>query len=233
MTSDVGLSGEQRAFRDAARASARAASSTTPPRARLLELGRLGFLGLPFPSAIGGQDGDLFTFCLCVEAFAEADPDLARGIAAAVCLGILPIAALATPEQRRRLLPPLLGGAATAALADEGGVLTPSAAGWTLDAPASRLEGWLPAQLAIRPVAGPDGPALAVLPLPPPGEVAPAADAEPVAAEAILGPPERVPGILEDAREVHRIARAAAEAAGDGPHRALARGRARMVAIAP
>lgn len=230
---DDGLSGEQRAFRDAARAFARAASST-PARERLRDLGRLGFLGIPFPSAIGGQDGDLLSFCLCIEAFAERDPDLAHGVAAAVCLGILPIAALATAEQRRRLLPPLLGGGATAGLASgAGGTLAPAGSGWILDAPATPLEGWLPAHLAIRPVRGPGGPGLVVLPVPPPGDVAPIAVGEPIGAEAVLGPPVRVAGVLADARDLHRIARAAADAAGDGPHRALARSHARMVAIAP
>lgn len=188
---------------------------------------------MPFPSAIGGQDCDLLTFCLCVEAFAEADPDLARGLADAVCLGILPIAALATPDQRRRLLPPLLAGAATAALATDAGVLAPAAAGWTFDAPPSPLEGWLPAELAIRPALGPDGAALVVLPVPPPGEVAPAAAGRSVAAEAVLGPPQRIAGVLAETREIHRIACAAAAAAGDGPHRAAAHRHARMVAIDP
>lgn len=228
---DDALSGEQRAFRDAARAFARAASSPTAARERLAEAGRLGFLGVPFPSSVGGQDGDLLSFCLCLEAFAASDPAFARGVADAVCLGILPIAALATPDQRRRLLPPLLAGAATAALASRGGTLTPSGDGWALDAPSSPLEGWLPARLAVRAIEGPAGPGLVVLPVPPPGDEAPAAVGEPVAPEALLGPPDRVAGVLADARETHRIARAAVEAAGDGPHRASARARARMVAI--
>ncbi|MFM8999147.1 MAG: acyl-CoA dehydrogenase family protein [Actinomycetota bacterium] len=228
---DRELSGEQRAFRDAARAFARAASPATAPRERLRDLGRLGFLGVPLPSAFGGQDGDLLAFCLCLEAFAATDGVLARGVADAVCLGIVPIAALATPDQRRRLLPPLLGGAATAAIATDGGALVRSGEGWALDAPPSPLEGWLPAQLAIRPVEGPEGPALVVLPVAPPGTDAPAARGEPLAAEAVLGPPGRVAAALGRARVAHRIARAAAEAAGDGPHRAAARGHARMVAI--
>lgn len=227
--SDGDLSGEQRAYRDAARD---LVMGRGPIAARdlLPDLGRLGFLGLPLPASVGGEDADLLTACVAIEVFGAADPVLARGVADAIFLGVVPIALLATPSQRRRLLPPLLRGAATAALAREPGTVSPSSGGWVLDAPVSALDGWLPAALEVRPVAAPDGLALVVLPISPPGAAAPAREAEAVDPEALLGP-AGVPEVLAEARTLHGIATAAAVAAGDGPHRALARRHGRVVVI--
>ena len=54
-------------------------------------MGELGLFGLPFPSRYGGLDGDLLTFCVCLEEIARFDSSVAITLEAAVGLGANPI----------------------------------------------------------------------------------------------------------------------------------------------
>lgn len=80
------------------------------PRELFRRMGELGILGIPFPEEIGGAGGNWVSYCLAVEEVAKVCGSTALGLAAAVSLGIGPIASFGNEEQRRRYLPALLSG---------------------------------------------------------------------------------------------------------------------------
>jgi short-chain 2-methylacyl-CoA dehydrogenase len=80
-------------------------------------MGELGLFGLPFPQEYGGLDGDMVTFCLCLEELGRVDSSVAVTLEAAVGLGANPIYRYGTEEQKREWLVPMCRGQALGAYA--------------------------------------------------------------------------------------------------------------------
>ena len=78
-------------------------------------MGELGLFGLPFPEEYGGSGADFTTLCIAIEELARVDSSLAITLEAGVGLGVSPIAAYGTEEQRQQWLPDLCAGRALAA----------------------------------------------------------------------------------------------------------------------
>jgi short/branched chain acyl-CoA dehydrogenase len=97
--------------------------SHTFPYEIVVQMGRLGLFGLPFPEEYGGQGGDYFALCLAIEELARVDSSVAITLEAAVSLGAMPIFRFGTQEQRREWLPRLTSGEAIGAfgLTEPGG----------------------------------------------------------------------------------------------------------------
>jgi alkylation response protein AidB-like acyl-CoA dehydrogenase len=74
------------------------------------KLGDLNLLGIPVPEKYGGAGLDTVSNCLCVEELARVDGATALGVAAHVGLGISPILAFGSEEQRQKYLPDLASG---------------------------------------------------------------------------------------------------------------------------
>ncbi|HEY6739918.1 MAG TPA: acyl-CoA dehydrogenase family protein [Actinopolymorphaceae bacterium] len=79
------------------------------------KMGELGLFGLPVPEEYGGSGGDLTSLCVAIEEIGRADQSLGLTLEAAVGLGIGPILASGTREQKERWLPDLASGRALAA----------------------------------------------------------------------------------------------------------------------
>ena len=121
---DFELTPEQREFqlavRDVARdvvapAAADADEREEFPLEIVRRLGELGLFGLPFPARYGGLDGDLLTFCVCLEEIARYDSSVAITLEAAVGLAANAIHRFGTEEQKERWLAPMARGAALGA----------------------------------------------------------------------------------------------------------------------
>ena len=76
----------------------------------VLEMGRMGLFGLPFPDEYGGSGGDYLALCLAIEELGRVDQSLGITLEAAVGLGAMPIYKFGTEEQKQRWLPPLARG---------------------------------------------------------------------------------------------------------------------------
>lgn len=85
------------------------------PTETVLKMGELGLFGLLVPEDLGGSSASFTTFCVAVEELAAVDSSVAITLSAAVGLGIGPILAFGTDEQRRRWLPDLAAGRALGA----------------------------------------------------------------------------------------------------------------------
>jgi alkylation response protein AidB-like acyl-CoA dehydrogenase len=145
---DPSLTQEQEAFRRAVRDFA---EDTVAPTARgrsggvplelVRRMGELGLFGLPFPSTYGGLDGDLLTFCVCLEELGRVDRSAASALATAVCLAANAVFRLGTEDQRGRWLTPLARGLAIGAAArvdprkGVSAVARRQGDGWVLDGP--------------------------------------------------------------------------------------------------
>ena len=123
---DFELSEEQRAFRDLVRAFAEEVVAPNAaafdereefPLETIRAMGELGLFGVPFPEEVGGQGGDLFTFCLGLEEIARWDSSVAITLEAAVGLAANPLHRFGTPEQQERWLGPMARGKALGAFA--------------------------------------------------------------------------------------------------------------------
>ncbi len=77
-------------------------------------MGKLGLFGLPVPEEYGGTGGDFTSLCVAIEEIGRVDQSLGLTLEAAVGLGIGPILAWGTPEQKGRYLPDLAAGQALA-----------------------------------------------------------------------------------------------------------------------
>lgn len=108
------------------------------------QMGELGLFGIPFPEELGGQGGDLLTFCLCLEEVGRWDSSVAITLEAAVGLAAMPVFRFGTTEQKERWLVPMARGEALGAFAltepgggsDAKAVRTTArldADGWSLD----------------------------------------------------------------------------------------------------
>jgi len=80
-------------------------------------MAEIGLFGIPFPEEVGGQGGDLLSFCLCVEEIARFDSSVAITLEAAVGLAANPILRFGTKDQHERWLVPMARGEAIGAFA--------------------------------------------------------------------------------------------------------------------
>lgn len=123
---DFELTEEQRSFRDLVREFAEEVVAPAAagydereefPLEVVKRMAELGLFGIPFPEEVGGQGGDLLTFCLCLEELGRWDSSVAITLEAAVGLVANPIFRFGTEEQHRRWLVPLARGEALGAFA--------------------------------------------------------------------------------------------------------------------
>jgi butyryl-CoA dehydrogenase len=77
-------------------------------------MGKLGLFGIVVPEEYGGSGGDFTSLCVAIEEIGRVDQSLGITLEAAVGLGIGPILAWGTPEQKSRWLPALAAGEALA-----------------------------------------------------------------------------------------------------------------------
>jgi len=79
-------------------------------------MGELGLFGLTAPEEYGGagEDGDFTSLCVAIEEIGRVDQSMGITLEAAVGLGIAPILAYGTDEQRKTWLPDLVAGRALA-----------------------------------------------------------------------------------------------------------------------
>lgn len=87
------------------------------PRELFGKLGRLGWLGVGFPEAVGGSGGGPIERCLLIEGLARASAGVALGVYVHTALAAGTLAEIANPELRDRFLPGLLAGECTGAWA--------------------------------------------------------------------------------------------------------------------
>jgi alkylation response protein AidB-like acyl-CoA dehydrogenase len=80
------------------------------PRALFQRLGELGYFGLRYPEAVGGQDADFVTTCLLYEELARASLSLAAICAMQSLMGTHFVFKYGSDEQRQRYLLPALRG---------------------------------------------------------------------------------------------------------------------------
>lgn len=80
------------------------------------KMGDLGLMGLTAPDQYGGagDDGDFLSLCIAIEELGRVDQALGITLEAAVELGIKPLVAFGTDEQKQRWLPDLVAGRALA-----------------------------------------------------------------------------------------------------------------------
>jgi butyryl-CoA dehydrogenase len=115
------LSGEHEAFRASVREFAEA--EIAPHAARwdkehifpveaVQKMGHLGLFGLTSPEEYGGagEDGDFTSLCVAIEEIGRVDQSMGITLEAAVGLGINPILAFGSDEQRKTWLPDLVAG---------------------------------------------------------------------------------------------------------------------------
>ena len=88
------------------------------PRELYLRAGELGFLGLKYPEALGGQGGDCVHDAVWAEELARAGASggVGAGLGAQTAIATPPIFNFGTPEQHERLLRPAIRGEKIAAL---------------------------------------------------------------------------------------------------------------------
>jgi len=78
-------------------------------------LGELGLFALLAPEEYGGHGGDFTSLCVAIEELGRVDQSVGITLSAGVGLGINPILAFGTSEQKERWLPDLVAGRALAA----------------------------------------------------------------------------------------------------------------------
>jgi short/branched chain acyl-CoA dehydrogenase len=74
------------------------------------KMGDLGLFGLTAPEEFGGADGDFTSLCVAIEELGRVDQSIGITLEAGVGLGILPLLAYGTQEQKERWLPDLVAG---------------------------------------------------------------------------------------------------------------------------
>jgi short/branched chain acyl-CoA dehydrogenase len=78
-------------------------------------MGELGLFGLVVPEEFGGSGADFTSLCVAIEELGRIDQSVGITLSAGVGLGINPILAFGTPDQKDRWLPDLVAGRALAA----------------------------------------------------------------------------------------------------------------------
>jgi short-chain 2-methylacyl-CoA dehydrogenase len=77
-------------------------------------MGELGLFGLVVPEEYGGSAADFTSLCVAIEELGRVDQSIGVTLEAGVGLGINPILAFGTDEQKQRWLPDLVAGRALA-----------------------------------------------------------------------------------------------------------------------
>lgn len=85
------------------------------PEEAVQKLGKLGFMGLPYPKEYGGAGLDIMSYAIAVEELARVDGGAGVILSAHVSLGSFPIFAFGTEEQKKKYLTPLARGEKIAA----------------------------------------------------------------------------------------------------------------------
>jgi len=119
MFTNFDLTEEQQAVRDTVRRFARERIAPIAaerdrtgefPRETIQELAEMGILGIGFPEEDGGSGGDTLSYILAVEELSRVDGSHGITLAAHCSLGVWPIHAFGTPEQKARYMPKLCSG---------------------------------------------------------------------------------------------------------------------------
>jgi short/branched chain acyl-CoA dehydrogenase len=74
------------------------------------KMGRLGWMGIPFPESVGGAGGSSLQYAIAVEELTRIDSSVAITLCAHTSLGTQPIYLFGTEEQKERYLPELCAG---------------------------------------------------------------------------------------------------------------------------
>jgi alkylation response protein AidB-like acyl-CoA dehydrogenase len=74
------------------------------------QMGSLGWMGIPFPEAVGGAGGTSLQYAIAVEELTRVDSSVAITMCAHTSLGIQPIYLYGSEEQKARYLPDLCAG---------------------------------------------------------------------------------------------------------------------------
>jgi alkylation response protein AidB-like acyl-CoA dehydrogenase len=121
---DFDLTTEQRLLRDTVREFARAEIAPVAeeldrdkrfPYEIVDKLGKLGLMGIPFPTEYGGGGADTLSYVLAIEELARVDSSVCITVAAHTSLGTMPIHLWGTEEQKSEWLPELCSGRKLAA----------------------------------------------------------------------------------------------------------------------
>jgi alkylation response protein AidB-like acyl-CoA dehydrogenase len=119
MTTNFDFTEEQLAIRDTVRRYARekiapiAAEHDAAgefPSATVKELSEMGIFGIGFPEDEGGMGGDTLSYILAVEELSRVDGSHGITLAAHCSLGVWPIYAFGTPEQKAKYMPKVCSG---------------------------------------------------------------------------------------------------------------------------
>ena len=81
------------------------------PEEAVKKLGKLGWMGIPYPKEYGGAGLDALSYAIAVEELARVDGGAGVILSAHVSLGSWPIFAYGTEEQKQKYLVPLAGQA--------------------------------------------------------------------------------------------------------------------------
>jgi alkylation response protein AidB-like acyl-CoA dehydrogenase len=74
------------------------------------KMGALGWMGIPFPEAVGGAGGTTLQYAIAVEELTRIDSSVAITLCAHTSLGTQPVYLFGSDEQKARLLPDLTAG---------------------------------------------------------------------------------------------------------------------------
>ncbi len=108
------------------------------------QMGKLGWMGIPFPEHVGGAGGTSLQYAIAVEELTRVDSSVAITLCAHTSLGTQPIYIFGSEEQRAKYLPDLTAGRKLGAFgltepdagSDAGNVKTRARreyGGWTID----------------------------------------------------------------------------------------------------
>jgi short/branched chain acyl-CoA dehydrogenase len=121
---DFELTHEQRLLRDTVREFARAEVAPVAeeldrtkgfPYEIVEQMGKLGMMGIPFPTEYGGGGADTLAYALAIEELARVDSSVCITMAAHTSLGTMPIHLWGTEEQASEWMPELCSGRRLAA----------------------------------------------------------------------------------------------------------------------
>ncbi len=119
MFTNLDLTEEQQTIRDTVRRFARERIAPIAaqldetqefPKQTIHELAEMGIFGIGFPEEEGGMGGDTLSYILAVEELSRVDGSHGITLAAHCSLGVWPIYAFGTPEQKARYMPKVCSG---------------------------------------------------------------------------------------------------------------------------